>query len=79
MQPLLCRLVAMQHIVARNRGHHERNRNGLQQFFLGRGGTRAGSHFLLDEATAIQLFQHTVETIDQAPEFVARIPVGAQL
>ena len=78
-QPVLRRDVAVQDFMLRNRGDDERNRYRFEQLALGDRRTLAGSHLLFDESALIQLLQHAVEAIHQPPEFIARIPVGAQL
>ena len=67
----------MQHFVARDRRHHQRNRRGLDQFALRVGRAGAGGEFLLDLALAIELREHVVEADDQPADLVAAAPLSA--
>ncbi len=65
-KPMLRRLIGVQHLMARNGGHHHRNRQGFDQRLLRFGGTRVGGELLLHLALAIELRQHVVEAEHQA-------------
>ena len=65
--------------MLRNRGDDERDRDRFEQLALGDRRTLAGSHLLFDQSALIQLLQHAVEATHQPAEFIARIPMGAQL